>query len=326
VQALAEVTVEPREASTAARSDPRLGGVALPESSDASFVVALDPPDELPPELAAPVAVLALAPPEPPPLPPSVFERAQVVSFYGYPGFPVMGELGAHTPRNAVTLVSRVAAEYDALNGSREVIPALHLIVAVAQRYSGNDGLYLTRMEPELLSEYVEAAREGGVLLFLDIQVGWSDVLLEVGWLAEALREPFVHLAIDPEFATLGRGAPPGVAIGSLEAAEVNAVQRYLARMVRLLDLPPKLLVLHQFLDHMLLDVDAYDDVAEVEIVIDMDGYGGDGAKLSKYDRYALSDYAERAAIKLFYHWDAPLLTPARLQALEHPPDLVIYQ
>ena len=33
------------------------------------------------------------------PLLPSVFEQAQIVSFYGYPGIGVMGELGLHTPR-----------------------------------------------------------------------------------------------------------------------------------------------------------------------------------------------------------------------------------
>ena len=331
--ALAEVTIarlavpaadsaEPEPAPERA-IDPRLGGVAVLESSGSSLLLALDPPSALPAELAEPVAVM---PPGPPRLPPSVFERAQVVSFYGYPGVPVMGALGAHSPLDAVTAVSLVAAEYDALNGPREVVAALHLIVAVAQRYSGSDGLYLDHMDAELLAEYVEAARERDVLLFLDIQVGWSDVLLEVSWLAAALREPFVHLAIDPEFATLSDGAPPGVAIGSLEASEVNDVQRYLARIVRLGGLPPKVLVLHQFLDDMLRDVEAYEDVPEVELAIDMDGYGGDQAKLSKYDRYALSSYAERAAIKLFYDWDAPLITPARLQALARPPDLVIYQ
>ena len=333
VGALAQVTVARLEARASGLAgaepapqfarDPRLGAVPVADGSDPQLVLAIDPLEALPAELTAPVLAAAI---EPPPLLPSVFADAQVVSFYGYPGFPVMGALGAHAPLDAVTAVAAVAAEYDALNGSRAVVPALHLIVAVAQRYSGSDGLYLDRMDADLLAEYVEAAREREVLLFLDIQVGWSEVLLEVGWLADALREPFVHLAIDPEFATLRSGAPPGVAIGSLEASEVNEVQQYLATMVRALGLPPKVVVLHQFLDDMLLDVEAYEDVPEVELAIDMDGYGGDQAKLSKYDRYSLSTYSERAAIKLFYNWDLPLITPEQLQALPRPPDLVIYQ
>ena len=280
----------------------------------------------------------------PPPLPPSAFEAAQVVSFYGYPGIPVMGELGMHAPRAAIDAVARVAAEYDALNGEREVVPALHLIVAVAQAHPGADGRYLVRMERALLDSYVEAARDRGALLFVDVQVGWSDALTEVEWLEDALREPFVHLALDPEFATAHYGAAPGLVIGSLGAADVNAVQRYLAGLVRAHRLPPKILVLHQFQTNMLAGVGDWEDWPEVELTVDMDGFGGQYAKLTKYDLFALSDYSERAAIKLFYHWDAPLLTPAQLQGLAwvpqgahasyrdgavrlaHPPDLVIYQ
>ena len=144
--------------------------------------------------------------------------------------------------------------------------------------------------------------------------------------LEEFLREPFVHLAIDPEFATKSFGTAPGLVIGAVGAADVNAVQHYQAGLVREHALPPKVLVVHEFLNSMLTGVEHYDDVPEVEVTIDMDGWGNPYVKLTKYDLYATSDYAERAAIKLFYHWDAPLITPASLLALEHPPDLVIYQ
>ena len=205
-------------------------------------------------------------------------------------------------------------------------MPALHLIVAVAQRHPGNSGLYLQRMGDDRLNEYVEAAREAGILLFLDIQIGWSDALTETRLLEDALREPFVHLALDPEFATRHKGTAPGVAIGTLGSADVNAVQHYLAGLVREHNLPPKVLVVHQFLKSMLTGVEYYDDVAEVDVTIDMDGFGNPYVKLTKYDLYATADYAERAAIKLFYRWDAPLMTPARLLSLDNPPDLVIYQ
>jgi len=95
---------------------------------------------------------------------------------------------------------------------------------------------------------------------------------------------------------------------------------------VRAGGLPPKILVLHQFLDSMLRDRDDYADVPDVELTIDMDGYGLDRDKLTKYDIYALQPASERSAMKLFFDWDAPLLTPARLQQLRNPPDLVIYQ
>ena len=261
-----------------------------------------------------------------PSLPPSIFESAQVVSFYGHPGVPVMGALGAYSPERAAEEIAAWAEQYDRLNGARDVIPAFHLISAVAQRDPQPDGSYLGRLDAPAIAAYVEAAREHGLLLFLDVQVGWSDPLADVELLAPFLAEPFVHLALDPEFATAALGVAPGKLIGRLEAKQVNAVQAYLAELVRAAGLPPKILVLHQFLDSMLRDRGDYDDVPEVEVTIDMDGFGFDRDKLTKYGIYALQPAADRSAIKLFFDWDFPLLTPTRLQQLQNPPDLVIYQ
>ncbi len=288
---------------------------ASPPASSARIAPALTEPDE---RLAERIFSA--------PLPPSVFDGAQVVSFYGYPGIPGMGALGVYDPQRAADEVTRVAEAYDALNGERDVVPALHLIVAIAQATPGADGLYIYHMPPELLRTYVELARERGMLLFLDVQVGWSDPMDEVRRLAGALAEPFVHLALDPEFATRSSGFAPGIVIGSLDAAEVNAVQAYLAELVRARGLPPKLLVLHQFVEPMLVDPEQYAAYREVELTIDMDGYGTVGGKLHNYQSFALAPYAERAGMKLFYDWDQPLLSPERIQALDRPPDLVIYQ
>ena len=143
---------------------------------------------------------------------------------------------------------------------------------------------------------------------------------------AGVLAEPFVHLALDPEWATRGSGLAPGEVIGTLGAADVNAVQQYLAGIVRRNNLPPKALILHQFLGFMLTDTESYLDVPEVEVVIDMDGFGPPGAKLAGYDTFSLAPYAERPAIKLFYDWDEPIMEPDRIQGLDSRPDLVIYQ
>ena len=258
--------------------------------------------------------------------PPSVFESAQVVSLYGHPSVRGLGVLGHYGPQEAADEVTRIATSYDALNGDRDVIPALHLIVAVAQRRPMEDGSYLGRIAADVLATYVDLARERGLLLFLDVQVGWSDPLSEVQRLSWALAEPFVHLALDPEVATRWAGLAPGLVVGRVEPAEVNAVQEYLAALVRARALPPKLLVLHQFVDRMLPDPEQYAALPEVELTIDMDGYGSQLAKLRNYQAFALAPHAERAGIKLFYDWDTLLLSPERLQALEHPPDLVIYQ
>ncbi len=256
----------------------------------------------------------------------SVLEAAQVISYYGHPGVAAMGMLGAGTPEQAADGIEELASRYDRLNGNRDVIPALHLITGVAQSQPGADGLHHTRMPDEQVSTWVELAHEREQLIFLDVQIGLANPLEEVRALEAFLRKPHVHLALDPEFATHGRGKP-GISIGSLDSTTIDEVQNYLAEIVREDFLPPKLLVLHQFLDRMLPGSEGgYANHPEVEIVIDMDGYGPPHAKLTKYHRYALGGYAERSAIKLFFRWDAPLLSPADLQALANPPDLVIYQ
>lgn len=256
----------------------------------------------------------------------SIFSGTQVISFYGFPGIPFMGALGLYSPAGAITAVSEIADQYDAVNGDLGVVPAVHPIVAVAQTSPNGDGSYLGRMDASVISGYVEAARASGALVFLDIQIGWADPLTEVQRLEPFLREPFVHLALDPEFATKIYGEVPGSVIGSLGASDVNRVQAYLAQLVREEGIPPKALVLHQFNGIMLLDPTAYHDVAEVEIVVDMDGFGGPEIKTRHYGFYALASYSEVPAIKLFFDWDVPLMSPATINSLSTAPGLVIYQ
>ena len=274
---------------------------------------------------SAEVLGLTIIGPEPA-LPPSILETHQVISYYGFPEVRGMGELGRHSPIVAAERVKALAREYDELNGSRDTLGALHLIVDVAQAKPTADGLYIERLDLQRIAVYVEVAREHNLLLFLDLQIGWSNALEDARRLEWFLREPFVHLALDPEFATARYKAIPGRVIGSLDADEVNEVQTYLAELVQDAGIPPKLLVLHQFQRRMLLDTENYLDTPEVDLTIDMDGFGGVAPKIGGYQRYALSEYAERSAFKLFYHWDVPVMTPQQVLGMDEPPDYVIYQ
>ena len=256
----------------------------------------------------------------------SIFATGQVVSYYGFPGVPTMGILGEYEPAEAIRRLVEQAAAYDALNGARSVTPALQLITAVAQADPNYDGTYLGRLPLSTVREYAEVAAAQGGLLILDFQIGWSNPLVEVRGYEEALLLPNVHVALDPEFATRRKGEPPGGAIGSVTGDEVNAVQQYLSELARTHGLPPKTLIVHQFRWDMILDPERITAYPGVDLVIDMDGWGSPGAKLGGYEVYAQALYAPRAGIKLFYRWDSPLLTPAQIQALPRPPDLIIYQ
>lgn len=256
----------------------------------------------------------------------SVLERAQLVTFYGYPNTPLMGILGRGSPDQVADQVAEMAADYDRLNGDREVIPAFHLITGVAQAHPTPDGTWISRMPHERIAEYVELARERGMHVFLDEQVGWSDPLTEVRKLEPFLREPFVHVAIDPEFATKRAASRPGLAIGSVTGAEINEVQRYLAGIVQAEGLPPKILMVHQFTHRMILDRDVVEDFEAVDLSIDMDGFGLIRVKVAGYDLFAVPEPSEWPAFKLFFNYDTPVMTPEQVQALDPPPDLIIYQ
>ena len=256
----------------------------------------------------------------------SYLESAQVVSFYGHPNAPALGALGLGDPAEVADEIDRWAGRYDRLNGERDVISAFHVITAVSQSHPTPDGTWLGRLSAPRIAEYVEVARERGMLVFLDIQIGWSDSLTEVELLEPFLREPFVHVALDPEFATLHTGIRPGLVIGSMTGDEVNDVQRYLAGLVQAEGLPPKILMVHQFTPRMLRDRDAVEDFEDVDLSIDMDGFGLARIKVAGYDAFAVTEPSERPAFKLFFDYDTPVMTPEQVQGLDPPPDLIIYQ
>ena len=310
---------------------------ALIESSPIGPRIALAAP-VTPGTPGTPGLSAVVATPTPIPTPqPSVLEQQRMVTMYGYPRATTMGMLGTfRDPRDAAREVKRMAAELQAADG-RPTIGALHVIVHVAQEHQTTDGTHIARIDAADLQPWVEVAREQGVLLILDTQVGWSDALTETKRLERWLKLPFVHLAVDPEFALKG-GLAPGLAIGTLDGASVNAVQAYLGDLVRREGLPRKMLMLHQFMEHMLTGTSTYAADPDIEIVVDFDGHGPIGAKIDGYARYGAAPYAERAAMKLFTEHDQPLMRPADIPQLlrewaaakNEPtprlPDVIVYQ
>ena len=250
----------------------------------------------------------------------------QVVAFYGHPGVRAMGVLGHGTPAEVAGEVAAWTERYDRLNGRRGVLGAYHLITGVAQANPTSDGHWLYRLSHDRIAAYVEAARENGMLLFLDNQIGWSDPLSEVRLLEEFLREPFVHMALDPEFATKPLGVRPGLAIGGITGEQVNEVLLYLSELVETEGLPPKILMVHQFAGRMLHDREVIVTQPGVELSIDMDGIGSPSAKLFGYRLYAITEPSQRPAFKLFFHQDSPLISPEEVLAMDPVPDVILYQ
>jgi len=256
--------------------------------------------------------------------PRSLFQNCQVVAYYGYPDTPVMGVLGSADPDTVVDQLLAQAAEYDATNGDRTVAPALELIYAVAQGSETDDGTYLYRMPDELVQQYLEVAERRDLLVILDIQMGHSTVEAELPHVLEYLKNPRVHLALDPEFATPGE--VPGTIIGGMDAEEINRAQEMLAQLIEDEKLPNKILVVHQFDYVMIRNKEALRQVPGIDLVIDMDGFGWAEDKMGGYQRFVNEDGAPHGGFKLFYNQDADLMTPEQVNLLSPQPDVVIYQ
>lgn len=247
----------------------------------------------------------------------------QVFSYYGNPYTADMGILGELEPEELVQALKDHARLYDSLNGPRAVQPALHLVYATAQPDPGPDGLYLQYVDEETLGEYIDLACENGLLIFLDLQIGRSDVESELAKILPYLQQPHVHVALDPEFA-MAEGEVPGESIGSLDAADVNAAQALIQDFVEKRGLPDKVLIVHQFVQDMITHPELIEDYPRVKLVIDMDGFGPSDIKRVKYGWYAAP--AEYSGFKLFFRHDPDLMSEQEVLGLEPVPDVIIYQ
>lgn len=264
--------------------------------------------------------------PVPTPAPPrSVFAQNQVVSYYGNPLSATMGVLGEYTGDELVQKVKAQAAKYQAVNPDKKVIAALHLVYSVAQAAPGADGTYLIHMPDEMVEGFIEQTRAAGMLFFIDLQNGYADPVAESAKVQHWLTNEHVHLAVDPEF-TLTPGKPPGEYIGTIDSSTINKIQDQLQETALQANIGNKILIVHQFTYEMFTNKPNVAPHDRVDVVVDVDGFGGPEAKYSKYTAHITNAPVEYAGIKLFYRWDHPLLTEAEIEALTPRPDYIVYQ
>jgi hypothetical protein len=255
----------------------------------------------------------------------ALLPRHRIVAYYGHPSSPNMGIVGERDRESMLAELREVVAQYAAADPHRPVIPAIELVAVMATRTPGSDGNYRTRMSARLLDEWSDFIAQEGGLLILDVQPGRSSCREEIATLQRWLRLPHVHLALDPEWA-MDRDAIPGGEVGTLSADEIRAAQDTLASIVAADQLPPKLLIVHQFQLPMIAGKESLTPVRGVQLVIDVDGHGDPILKTTKYQALVCDRRTGFAGIKLFYRQDTDLMSPEEVLALEPPPDLVVYQ
>jgi hypothetical protein len=293
---------------------------------DSTSPSVLLPPDDIGPAEAVAKEVAVAITPAPirdcgPAIDAEFLASNQILAYYGNPYVPAMGILGELEPEELVLRLKEHAEVYDELNGPRGVQPALHIVYASAQPNPGEDGLHLIFVDKRTLKKYIDLACEHDILVFLDNQMGRSDVETEMRDILPYLDQPHVHAALDPEFA-MPPGEVPGESIGTMDAEEINAAQAVLETLVEERGLPDKMLVVHRFTEDMVTRSELIQDLPRVRVVMDMDGFGPGEIKQVKFGWYAAP--AEYSGIKLFFKQDVPLMSEADVIGLN--PDVIIYQ
>ena len=254
----------------------------------------------------------------------------RIVAYYGNFYSKGMGVLGEYPEDVMLQKLRAAVAEWEAADPSTPVIPAINYIDVTAQESAGKDGKYRLRMPDSQIDIALDLAHKVNGIVILDIQVGLSNLQSELPLLEKYLSMPEVHLGIDPEFA-MHNGTPPGRVIGSFSAADINYAAEYLAGLVKKNNLPPKILVVHRFTEDMVTGYQNITPLPEVQIVMDMDGWGFGAKKINTYNSVVASEPVQFTGFKLFYKNDlkppsTALMTPAEVLKLTPAPSFIQYQ
>ena len=254
----------------------------------------------------------------------------RIVAYYGNFYSKGMGVLGQYPADQMLSMLKNATAEWAAADPSTPTVPAIQYIAVVAQGSAGKEGKYILRMPDDQIDHALDLANQVHGIVILDVQVGKSTLQHELPMLNKYLVMPQVELAIDPEF-SMKYGDPPGHVIGTFDASDINYAAHYLADIVEANHLAPKILVVHRFTEAMVTNYKKIQPLPEVQVVMDMDGWGSQAKKQNTYLRVVESEPVQFTGIKLFYKNDLKppstgMLTMSQVLKLTPAPIYIQYQ
>lgn len=263
------------------------------------------------------------------PLPGAILPYNRIIAYYGNLYSKRMGILGELPRAEMLKKLQGEVAKWQSVDPSVKAIPALHYIAITAQGAPGKDGKHRMRLPFRQIDTVIKWAKPINALVFVDVQVGHSTVKEEVPMLEQYLKLPNVHLGIDPEF-SMKNGERPGSKIGTFTADDINDAVDFLANLVRQNNLPPKVLVVHRFTQGMVTNYKKIKTVPEVQVVMDMDGFGDKVLKKDSYRSYIYREPVQFTGFKLFYKNDIRknwvMYTPEELMKFTPKPIYIQYQ
>lgn len=270
---------------------------------------------------------------DPLPLPGAVLPFNRVIAYYGNLYSNRMGALGKWPKAEMIPKLLDEVKKWNEADTTIKSIPALHYIAVTAQGAPGKDNKWRYRMPHHQIDTILNWAKEINALVFIDVQIGLSDLQTEIPLFEKYLSLPNVHLGIDPEFAMNGKGgAKPGSVIGTMDASEINWVGNYLAELVKKNNIPPKMFMIHRFTKGMVTN---YKDIKlrpELQIIIDMDGWGPPDLKKGTYRYWINEQPVQFTGFKLFYVNDTEksgqkeMMSREQILSLKPKPIYIQYQ
>src|ERR1700748_2420181 len=238
------------------------------------------------------------------PLPGAILPFKRVVAFYGNLYAKKMGILGELPPNEMLAKLKGEVKNWEKADPTTPVQPALHYIAVVASGDPGKDGKYRNRMQFKQIDSVLKLAQKAHAIVFLDVQVALSNIHTELPLLEKYLAMPQVHFGMDPEFSMKDGVTRPGKKIGTYDAADINYVSDYLAKLVKKYNLPPKILIVHRFTEKMVTNYKNIKLHPEVQLVMDMDGWGEPELKEGTWRYFIHNQPVQFTGFKLFYKND----------------------
>jgi hypothetical protein len=181
--------------------------------------------------------------------------------------------------------------------------PLVTLTTSVRSGVAGEDGDYVDEQPLELLAPAVDAIREAGQLVLLDVAPGNKPLAAKLEEIEPLLAKPGVGLSVHPEFRVAGDGAEAG----AVPVAELQAVVDRLAAIASARALPQIMLEVHQSTAASVVDRAELRVPPQVAVVFTAAGPAAGQATADGVWADVAADLPPRAVLG----WSAPSAVPA---------------